>query len=197
MRKIISFCLLLIMPFFASAAITAQQAIDKAAKKIESAGALTAKFNGSMTGTLISSGKKFSIVADGFGVWYDGKDMWSFSSRAGETTLTSPTPSELLETNPLEIIKVNATKYTATKISENNGNYTLKLTPKTKGDNVKEATLVLNTATWLPTSINILFNNGSNFIINILSITEGGTAPASTFVYPQNTYPGIEVIDLR
>ncbi len=122
MRKIISFCLLLIMPFFASAAITAQQAIDKAAKKIESAGALTAKFNGSMTGTLISSGKKFSIVADGFGVWYDGKDMWSFSSRAGETTLTSPTPSELLETNPLEIIKVNATKYTETKFSENNGN---------------------------------------------------------------------------
>ena len=197
MRKIISFTLVILMPFLASAALTAQEAINKAAKKIDDAGAITAKFNGSMIGTLISSGDKFSIVADGFGVWYNGTDMWSFSSRAGETTLTSPTPSELLETNPLEIIKVHSSKYNAAKISEKNGKYTLKLTPKSKGENVKEATLVLDTATWLPASIDILFNNGSNFIINILSITEGKSAPASTFVYPQNNYPGIEVIDLR
>lgn len=196
-RKIFSFCILLILPILASAAITAQQVMDKAAKKIGESGAITAKFTGSMTGTLVSSGSKFSIVADGFGVWYNGKDMWTYSSRSGETTLTSPTPSELLETNPLEIIKVHSAKYTATKVSDKDGKYILKLTPKAKGENVKEATLVIDTSTWYPASINILFANGSNFIINIMSIKEDKNSPASAFVYPQNLYPGIEVIDLR
>lgn len=196
-RKIFSLCLLLALPLLASAALTAQQVMDKAAKKIDGSGAITAKFTGSMTGTLISSGSKFSIVADGFGVWYDGKDMWTYSSRAGETTLTSPTPSELLETNPLEIIKVHSSKYNAAKVAESDGKYVLKLTPKSKTENVKEASLVIDTTTWFPAAINILFSNGSNFIINIISIKENSKAQASSFVYPRNQYPGIEVVDLR
>lgn len=186
----------LMLPFMA-AALSPQEVLKKAADKINTSAAITARFNGSTHGTLTSSGKKFSIVANGFGIWYDGKNMWTYSSNAGETSLTSPTPQELLETNPLEIIKANAAKYTATKVKESGSLYTLKLTPKSKADNVKTATLVIDTSTWFPSGIDITFTNNSRFAVNISSITAGQSPAASAFVYPESAYPGVEVVDLR
>lgn len=196
MKKYIIIIIALLQPIM-SWALTAQEVLQRAASKIQTTGALTAKFTGSTAGTLVISGKKFSIDAGGFGIWYNGSDMWTYSHQTGETTITTPTPAELLETNPMEIIKSYSSKFTATKVSEQQGKYTLKLTPKAKGENVKTATLVINTHTWLPSSIDMVMNNGSRFTLNIISITEDKAVAPARFEYPRNNYPGIEVVDLR
>lgn len=196
MKKFLTIMIALVLPAMAWA-LTAQEVLQRAASKIQTTGALTAKFTGSTAGTLVTSGKKFSIDAGGFGIWYNGSDMWTYSNQTGETTITTPTPAELLETNPMEIIKSYSSKFNATKVSEGQGKCTLKLTPKAKGENVRTATLVINTSTWLPSSIDLVMNNGSRFTLNIISITEGKAVSPACFEYPQKNYPGIEVVDLR
>lgn len=196
MNKIITTLTALLMPILALA-LTPQEVVEKSAAKIRSTESLTAKFTGTTTGTLVTSGKKFCIDTGGFGIWYNGTDMWTYSQQTGETTITSPTPSELLETNPLEIINSYSKKFTPTKLGDQGGKYTLKLTPKAKGESVKAATLVIDTSTWLPVSIDMVMVNGSRFTLNIKSITEGKAPSASSFEYPQKKYPGVEVVDLR
>ncbi len=196
MNKILTAIISLLLPVMAWA-YTAQEVLDKASEKIRTAGAITASFSGTADGTMVTSGKKFSIDAGGFGIWYNGTDMWTYSQQTGETTLTSPTPSELLETNPMEIIKSYSSKFTPTKLGDQGGKFTMKLTPKAKNSNVKAATLVIDTRTWLPASIDMVMSNGSRFTLNIKSITEGKAPAASSFEYPEKKYPGIEVVDLR
>lgn len=193
----IALLLITLLAPFAAMALTPGEVLTKASQQINNAKSITAKFSGSTSGTLVSSGSKFSIVAGGFGIWYNGKDMWSYSSKAGETTLSTPTPSELLETNPMEIIKSYSTQFTPTKISADNGKYTIKLTPKSKSNNVKTATLVIDTSTWFPVSIDMVFSNNQRMTINIQSISAGNTVPSSSFVYPRDKYPGVDVVDLR
>ena len=62
---------------------------------------------------------------------------------------------------------------------------------------MKAATLVIDTRTWLPMSIDMVLSNGSRFTLNIKSISEGKALPKSSFEYPQKKYPGVEVVDLR
>lgn len=196
MNKIYTLIIALLLPVIAWA-YSAQEVVDKTAEKIRTVGSLTAKFSGTANGTLLTTGKKFSIDAGGFAIWYNGTDMWTYSQQTGETSLTSPTPSELMETNPMEIIKSYSDKFTPSKLGEQGGKYTLKLTPKAKGGSVKAATLVVDTRTWLPASIDMVMSNGSRFTLNIQSITTGTAPAASSFEYPEKKYPGIEVIDLR
>lgn len=196
MKKYLLILVTLLLPAM-TWALTPQEVVENAAHKIKSTGAMTAKFTGTTSGTLVSSGKKFSIDTGGFGIWFNGSDMWTYSRQAGETTITTPTPSELLETNPMEIIKSYSSKFNVSKISEQSGKYTVRLTPKAKGENVKTATLVINTRTWLPSSIDMVMSNGSRFTLNIISITEDKASAPSNFEYPQKNYPGVEIVDLR
>lgn len=196
MKKYLTLLITILLPIIALAQ-TPQEVLERASGKIQSVGNIIVKFSGSTAGTLLSSGKKFSIDTGGFGIWYNGSDMWTYSRQTGETTITTPTSSELIETNPIEIIKSYSNKFTVSKVSDERSIYTLKLSPKTKGDNVKTATLSINTRTWLPTSIDIVMNNGSRFTLNIISISEDKTISSESFEYPQKSYPGIEVVDLR
>lgn len=187
-------CLLSVMT---CGAATAQDVLAKASEKLNAAKSLTANFSGSAAGTLTVSGDKFAITAGGFGIWYNGEDMWTYSKSAGETSITTPTPSELLETNPIEIIKSYSNKFDAEKVKEEGSNYTIKLTPKGKGNNVRSATLVINTKTWMPSSIDMIFANDTRMAINIDNISSNAAVAPNTFVYPAAKYPGIEVVDLR
>lgn len=194
--KVTAILMALLLPMIAYAT-SANDALAKASAKITSANSITAKFTGSAAGTLTVSGQKFAMVTGGFGVWYNGKDMYTYSKQSGETAITTPTKAELIESNPIEIIKAYKNNFTATKVSETGGKITIKLTPKRKSDNVKSATLVLNTSTWLPVSIDLTFSSNQRMTVNITSITEGNAMAASVFEYPKAKYPGVEIVDLR
>lgn len=178
-------------------AADANTVLAKTAAKLTSAKSVTAKFTGSASGSITVSGNKFTMMAGGNGVWYDGTNMWTYSKKAGETSLTNPTKAELMESNPMEVIKAYKTSFNAKKVSEKGGRCTIKLTPKKKGSSVREATLTVNTSTWMPVSIDVIFSNSQRMTFNITSISEGGALTPSTFVYPASNYKGVEVVDLR
>lgn len=188
--------MMLMLPFAASA-LTPTDVIDKAAKKLTSAGSVTAKFTGSASGTLIVSGDRFAMEAGGFGVWYNGQDMWTYSKKAGETSLTTPTRAELMESNPMAIIKGYKGQFNVAKVSQSGKLYTVKLTPKSRSSNIRTATVTINTSTWMPTAIDVIFTSNSRMTVNITSIKTGAAMAASAFAYPKSKYPGVEVVDLR
>lgn len=171
--------------------------LAKTAAKLTSAKSVTAKFSGSATGSITVSGSKFTMSAGGNAVWYDGTNMWTYSKKANETSLTNPTQVELLESNPMEVIRCYKTSFDARKIKDGGGKCTIKLTPKKKNTSVKSATLVVNTNTWMPASIDVVLSNNERMTFNITSITEGGIPAKSVFVYPVAKYKGVEVVDLR
>lgn len=197
MKQRLTTLLLAILAPIILLAADANTVLAKTAAKLTSAKSVTAKFSGSASGSITVSGSKFTMSAGGNGVWYDGTNMWTYSKKAGETSLTNPTQSELMESNPMEVIRNYKTSFNAKKVKEAGGLATLKLTPKKKGSSVKEATLVINTSTWLPSSIDVIFNNNQRMTFNISSISVGGALSSSTFVYPSASYKGVEVVDLR
>lgn len=178
-------------------AADANSVLAQTAAKLTSAKSVTAKFTGSASGSIVVSGNKFTMMAGGNGVWYDGTNMWTYSKKASETSLTNPTQAELMESNPMEVIKAYKTSFNARKVSEKGDRCTIKLTPRKKGSSVKEATLTVNTSTWMPVSIDVIFSNSQRMTFNITSISEGGSLSPSTFVYPASNYKGVEVVDLR
>lgn len=197
MKLRLPFILLTILAPLLMMAADANTILAKASNKLTSAKSVTAKFTGSASGTITVSGSKFTMNAGGNGVWYDGTNMWTYSKKVNETSLSNPTQAELMESNPMEVIRCYKTAFDAKKIKEAGGKATLKLTPKKKGTSVKEATLVVNTSTWLPSSIDVIFSNNQRMTFNITSISVGGALSSSTFVYPASKYKGVEVVDLR
>ncbi|MDE7375326.1 MAG: hypothetical protein K2N16_00590 [Muribaculaceae bacterium] len=201
-KKLLTIMLAAILPLAASAA-SAKQALDKASAKINDAGSVTAKFtatsNGiTAAGSITIAKQKFNMIGADFGVWYNGNDLWSYSKDAGETTLTYPIGDELLEINPFDIIHNYSALYTVSKVSEAGGKCVVKLKSIKQNNMVSTALVTIDTSTWLPTAIEATFTNGSTMKIAITDAKVSDKAPAaSTFEYPANKYPGVEVIDLR
>lgn len=185
-------------------AMSADEVLRNAYKAITSGNGVTATFNvvsdggKAQRGTFSMSGRKFSLVTPEYGSWYNGQDLWSFSDQTGETTLSDPTPDELLEINPFEIIGRYAEAYTAKSVNAPDGKAAVALTPKDKGASVKRAVVTVSKDTWLPTSIAIDFESGGAMSVNIVSISKPGSRiDASVFTYPVMLYQGVEVVDLR
>lgn len=201
-KHILTIILAALLPIAASA-VTAKDALDKTSQKVNSAGAVTAKFTATgdgatISGTLTMAKQKFCMLGDDFGVWYNGTDLWSYSVQAGETSLSCPLADELMEINPFYIIRNYSNIYTASKVSEGKGKYVVKLQSVKKGAMVSTAIVTIDTSTWLPARIDVTFANGNTLAIAISDAVISDKAPgASTFEYPANKYPAIEVIDLR
>lgn len=201
-KHILTIILAALLPIGASA-LTAQQALDKTSAKINGAGSVTAKFTatidaGAISGSMTIAKQKFNMVGQDFGVWYNGNDLWSYSKQAGETTLSYPVGDELLEINPFDIISHHSSLYSATKVSEGQGKCIVKLQSIKQGSMLSHAIVTIDTSTWLPTSIDVTFTNGSAMSIDITDAKVSNKAPAAAvFEYPASKYPGVEVIDLR
>lgn len=184
--------------------VNAQQAselLSKCSAKLKAAKSLkcdfTMKANGnSLTGTLLSKGAKFSITVPGAGTWYNGKSIWSYNKAMGETTVWTPTRSDLMEANPLLYISTEK-DYTVSEQGKSvNGVRTIVLTPKKRNAGVKKVSVGINTKTLLPVSVNVQSNGGS-VAIAIKSIKLNPVLSDASFVYNPATYKGVPVTDLR
>lgn len=185
-------------------AISAEEVLKNAASALTQGNGVTATFNvasdgGSpVKGQFTMDGQKFAMVTPEYASWYNGHDLWSFSDQTGETTLSNPTPEELLEINPFEIIKNYSKAYSAKSGKAPQGKSTVILAPKAKNATVKRAVVTVLQSTWLPTSIVVDFVSGSSVSVEVNSISKPGSPIGATvFEYPVMLYQGVEVIDLR
>lgn len=201
LSSVVMLIILVLTSTSAFSATTPEQSFQACVAKLRGAKSIKAGFNGKMSGrrvsgTLLSKGQKFSLTASGTGTWYDGKNMWSYSSANGETTLWTPSKSELAESNPL-LYLASATDYVVKPGSgAKSGEAVVVLTPKRRNSGVKSATVVINTSTNLPKSISISAGSGS-YNITFNTITLNPSLSDTQFVYPKSKYPKVPITDLR
>lgn len=196
----IALFLSVVCPSFQALALTASEAISKVQSKLESAKTIKADFsmaiNGStVTGKIYSKGKKFAIITSPVSNWYNGKDLYTYNASQGETTIFSPTESELAEINPLLYISC-ADDYKVLG-SKNIDDNTVMLVPKEKNSSIKNVKIELNSTTYLPKKIGIKTSSGDNIDIKISNIKLNETIEDSTFEYPKTKYSNVPVTDMR
>lgn len=207
MRYLSKYVLLFLTVFcfcaFANAAESADAVLSRVAKAVKAAIGVNASFSLSsggqnLSGTLKSSGSKFSLVTSSTSVWYDGKTMWTYNSKTNETTVTLPTPAELAEVNPLYIVNAYSNNFTAAyEKSQTKGSKTIVLTPKSKKLGYKSVHVTIPDKSSFPSQLVVIPLSGQKITVKIEKVTTGVKFPSSTFEYPKSKYPKAEIVDLR
>ncbi len=182
---------------------TAMEIMNRAAETVKNARGISGTFSvttsgRSFNGSLKASGSKFRFSTPAASSWYNGKNMWTYNASSRETTVVSPTASEISESNPLEYIKTYSAGYNATfsnkKIA---GKYVITLLPKSKRNTIKSVEVTLNGKTLKPERFVVTPKSGAVTTVNVKSLDYTGTINASEFEYPKNKYPKVQIIDLR
>ncbi len=200
--SIITFLLFSVFPFVAQAQMTGDKVLDKSAKVITSAPSMTVNFTvgtsrGNSSGWITMSGKKFIFSSGDLKVWYDGTSQWALQRSVSEVSLTTPTASELVDSNPFELISRHKQLFTAKLLSTSKEGYRVQLTPKSKGSQIKAATVTINSSSFMPKSLDVTMHDGQKMKINVTSTSQGKTLSAAYFKYNPKANPGVELIDLR
>lgn len=187
----------------AKAAETADEVLKRVETAIKTADGISASFtitSGShrLAGSMKSSGDKFALETSSVSTWYDGKTMWTYNAGNKETTVTTPTASELADANPLFIVKAYSSNFTAAFAkSQAKGSTTIVLTPKSKKLGYKSVYMTIPDNSSFPSQVIAVSLSGQRIIITISQTKKGIKFQSSTFTYPKSKYPNAEIVDLR
>lgn len=188
--------------FTSNASLTARQVVEKSANLLSGDKGISVDFTvitggKSFKGSIISQGNRFVVMTPQIHTWHDGKNLYMYNSNTEETTVTIPTLSELLESNPLLYIKGASDSYTYKFASSNKkGKYIVEMRPIDKKSAISLITATINSNTFQPERIAVKTSSStSSAVVN--SFKSGLNFPASQFTYPKSKYPNAEIIDLR
>lgn len=149
------------------------------------------------TGILTMSQSKFILKTPALSIWFDGKTQWAYIADNKEVNISEPTPEELLESNPFNIIAQFNKHYTCRRLKDAPGAYIIQLTPKSKDSTISSAKITIDKTSDRPTALLLNFASGHSLAISISNIKTGKTMPASSFKFDKKSYPAAEIIDLR
>lgn len=193
---------MIIMPVNAAGALTAEQVAQKAAAVISNSKSISANFtlsgNGrKSSGSVKNSGNKFSVILPEVSSWYNGISLYTYNPRTSETTVITPTATELMESNPLLYVKGAGQNFTY-KFSpvKRNGKYVIDLFPKKDKSGIKKLTFTVNASNFHTEKI-VVTTQGGVMTIDVTSFVPGASIASGEFEYPKSKYPKSEIIDLR
>lgn len=181
-----------------SAGETAGSLLGKMATRLEAHRSTVAQYaitadGHTQRGTLTISGNRFVLNSPDASAWFDGKTQWTYSPRIGEVNITEPSLQEQAQVNPFAIIKSFRRNYAPSFMGGK-----IKLTSKSKGNEIQAVLIGVNRKTLLPTDIMLTMKSGQKVKINIHSIKDGGSLNPGKFKLNPKTLPrGVEIVDLR
>lgn len=192
----------LMFPAMGMMAETADEIVAHAAAKLRNAKGVDCSFTATvggknLSGQLKASGAKFNIVTPAGSSWYNGKALYTYNPASSETTVYTPTATELAETNPLYYVSDVAGSYTATlSAKQPKGGYSVELAPKRRKAAIKNVKVLLSGG-YVPQQVSVTSSDGTVSVIDIKSISYTAAHPASTFEYPKSRYSKAQIVDLR
>lgn len=143
------------------------------------------------SGRIAMRGRQFYISLFNTEASYDGKTFYIYSPETKELTMSAPTESELLESNPLlyarELSKVCKLSEKAT----NAGTTIITLVPKDQSKGVQRFELTVKTATLMPVSLEV--KEGASY--TRITFREGKFSQDKPIFVMQRK--GATIVDLR
>jgi outer membrane lipoprotein-sorting protein len=209
-----SVLILTILHLFSYAIPQSQDAsavLNKAEKAYQAADGLEATFSmainspsgrESMEGRIQMRAEKFTFVTPDMQLWYDGTTQWTYIRQNGEVNVSIPDANELLQINPVMLLKNWSSGYTALlkgDVASTGGiaAYSIELTPKRAASSIKTISLDIGKVSSLPLRIKLTMTNGIENIISIHNLRTGLKQPDTVFVFKKEDYPDADIIDLR
>ena len=154
----------------------------------------------SFEGSLLMKNDKFLLKMPDMTVWFDGKTQWSYMLQNKEVSLSTPSNDELRYLNPLIILRDYKKDFNVSFIGESTSSnaksaYDIMLIPKKK-DDIEKLEMQIEKNNSLPVKLVVTMRNDMRIVVSIKEI-KANTSPDNTFTFPENDYPGVEIIDLR
>ena len=215
MKKTIVFliCLFLINLSFAQKEIVngvvidkqAQKIVEAVSKKITTDSPILISYTmaikaGNKTletqkGTLLSNGAKFQLKAQGFEDYCDGANYWHYVKETSEVELSVIDQTNNIFNFP-DMIKTYSKDFRPKLIREEETNYVIDLIPN-KSTNVSKIRIVSNKTTNRLKEMTIHVRGGNTYQITFSSYKPNQATKTNDFSFPTQTYPQVEIIDLR
>ena len=208
-KRILSSLLLIFFFHLALWAQSAREVLDATAARMTASGGVRAQFKATQysgstpqeetSGTMLISGRKFQMQTSDITTWFDGKTQWAMMRDGGEVNVTEPTEEELAAMNPSTLVSIYKKGYSY-KLRKSNlrgkPSYEIRLKAKNKKAAFSEIYVDVEQGTYNPLCFRAKKDgNWMRLVIN--SFQTGQSLPASTFTFPTQDYPNVEVIDLR
>lgn len=200
MTRLFTLILAALLSLGAGAADTAKGVLDKTAKKLSSYPSCQAQFTATMngrstSGSITIQGRKFVAVMPETTVWFDGVTMWTLIKSTNEVNVTTPTAAELQRMNPYYFLNLYKSGYDLS-LATRGGQHVVSL-KATKKQSMKSMEVSVDKSTYLPTSVIMTSQRGSQTTVSISNIKKGKKAPDATFRFNKKDHPKAQVIDLR
>ncbi|MBR1881683.1 MAG: outer-membrane lipoprotein carrier protein LolA [Muribaculaceae bacterium] len=204
MKKIFALFALALCAGFVAHAQKPQQMLDKAIAALKSAGTVTANYSvtssqGNNSGSIVMSGSRYRLTSADVKCWFDGKTQWTYSSATEEVNITTPTTTELQQTNPYAAAQDFKKNYYMWKAAgQVPGDYAIMLQPRQKGGGVEKVYLYINNTTALLHKMHVKLADGNAYTVTLTNYKTRQNLPAGTFTFDKNQVPtGTQVVDLR
>lgn len=156
----------------------------------------------SSEGTITVKGDKYRMKFMDSELFYDGKTLWSYLPDVNEVNITEPEPDdEDIFNNPRRLFTIyeNDYKYQLIdNISENGKDYALiDLFPIDLEEEYSRIRLQININEYFLSSATIFGKDGSHYTITINNYKTNSNLDDSYFIFDENKYPDVEIIDMR
>lgn len=151
-------------------------------------------------GTLVFSGKKFSVATDEMETFFDGKTQWVYTKAIDEVTITEPTEQELREINPLLLVSDCSRTHRIAfekQPSEDQKFWHIYLYPLDQKADYFRVKIQINKADKLPRLLEISQKNGDIITFSASNFTKLEKADDALFRFDQKKFPSAEINDLR
>ncbi len=146
-------------------------------------------------GTLLSNGAKFQLKAQGFEDYCDGANYWHYVKETSEVELSVIDQTNNIFNFP-NMIKTYSKDFRPKLIREEETNYVIDLIPN-KSTNVSKIRIVSNKTTNRLKEMTIHVRGGNTYQITFSSYKPNQATKTNDFIFPTQTYPNAEIIDLR
>lgn len=198
-------CLLCTVCIFSqkASAQNATKILDTAASNFKSAGGvkITYSFTGNGTsgnGIIKMNSQKFVNDMGDMVVWFNGKTVWTLVKSNEEVTVTNPSAKEIAKMNPYAFVSLYKKGYKASMTHKSTHDcYEVQLTPTKSSVAFKSILLRINRFSNQLTYVKMTSTDGNNVEITVKSYAKNQKYSDATFTFNENSYPDVDVIDLR
>jgi outer membrane lipoprotein carrier protein len=147
-------------------------------------------------GNLTISGNKYIVSYSDNKVFCDGKTVWVYQKGTNEVNINNVESSENEILNISKFISEANIKFRPKLIREENGNYIIDLSPKTKSE-FSKVRLKINKQTNQIISMEVNYKGGNVYSYTISNYKTKIKIKDSSFTFSKKDYPTASIVDLR
>ncbi|MDL2222718.1 hypothetical protein LJB98_01300 [Bacteroidales bacterium OttesenSCG-928-M11] len=213
MKRLFFIIICLSLSVFSSFSQEAKDILDKAAEAFQNAGNTSISFvvniqdknqgaSESFEGKIDLQGEKFHLDTPDLESWFDGTSQWTLQKEWDEVTISNPSKEDVRMLNPNMVFDLYKTgsnaKYIGRKTDiKNRDVYEIELNPKNDKGDIVRILVDISTKSYFIFKIEIEFKNGVKNIFYIDKYVIKTNFLSDHFVFKNDNYPDVEVIDLR